>query len=100
MTALLTSWLRTVVPACWAAAVSLLVVHGLLPAALTDAADHAADTVVVPVVLAVVYAGLRWAEAQPWMPSWATRLLLGSTSTPTYLPPTPSPPPPPPVVGP
>jgi len=94
----MTSWLRTVVPACWSALVSLLVVHGLLPAVLRDSADHLADTVVVPVVLAVVYAGLRWAEAQPWMPNWATRLLLGSASTPTYPPPTP--PPAPPVIGP
>lgn len=83
MSAGLTSWLRTIVPALWSTLVAWLVSLGL-PTALTDAASGLADKVLVPVVLAVVYAGLRWLE--PRLPSWLTAILLGGTVPPVYVP--------------
>ncbi|MBB5155098.1 hypothetical protein [Saccharopolyspora phatthalungensis] len=44
----------------------------------------AGDVLVVPLVLGAVYALLRWAE--PQMPPWLTRILLGSNTPPTYPP--------------
>ncbi|MBB5155456.1 hypothetical protein [Saccharopolyspora phatthalungensis] len=45
----------------------------------------AGATIVVPLVLALVYAGLR--KLEPHLPPWATRVLLGSNTPPTYSPP-------------
>jgi hypothetical protein len=87
----LTSWVRTIVPAAWSALVSLAVVRGLLAGDAANAAIGAAGPVLVPFVLGVLYAGLRWLETQPWTPRWVTLLLLGSAKTPTYTPPTPPP---------
>ncbi|MFI0469565.1 hypothetical protein ACH347_36305 [Saccharopolyspora sp. 5N102] len=39
----------------------------------------------MPLVLAAVYAALR--KIEPRLPSWVTRLLLGSNTPPTYEPP-------------
>ncbi|MEV6226833.1 hypothetical protein AB0L88_02930 [Saccharopolyspora shandongensis] len=80
----LTAWLRTIVPAAWSALVAWLITAGA-PDWLTDPLGDAGPTLVVPVVLAAVYALLRWAE--PRLPAWATRLLLGSAQPPTYTPP-------------
>lgn len=80
----LTSWVRTVVPAAWSTLISLAVVHGLLSTSDAAAAGGVAGTVLVPFVLAVLYAFLRWLETQPWMPRWLGVLLLGSAKTPTY----------------
>lgn len=77
----LTSWLRTVVPALWSALVAWLVSLGV-PQAVTDALGGLGQTVVVPLVLAAVYAALRAVE--PHLPDWLTRLLLGSAKVPTY----------------
>lgn len=77
----LTAWVRTVVPALWAALVAWLVTLGL-PPAVTDAVAGLVDVFVVPAVLAVVYAGLRWIE--PRLPRWLTVVLLGSARTPVY----------------
>jgi hypothetical protein len=89
---MLTSWVRTVVPAAWATVISLAVAHGLLDTGTAAAAGGVANTVIVPFVLAVLYAALRWLETQPWMPRWAVLLLLGSATPPTYTPATPPPP--------
>ena len=77
----LTAWVRTVVPALWSALVAWLVSRGL-PPAVTDAVAGLVDVLVVPAVLAVVYALLRWVE--PRLPTWLTVVLIGSTRTPAY----------------
>lgn len=75
-----TAWLRTVVPGLWAAVVAWLVTLGL-PAELAQALAGG-EEFVVSVVLAGVYALLRWVE--PKLPDWATRILLGSAKPPVY----------------
>jgi hypothetical protein len=77
----ITAWLRTVVPALWSALVAWLISRGL-PPAVTDALAGLVDTLVVPAVLAAVYALLRWVE--PRLPVWVARLLLGSARPPSY----------------
>ncbi|GAA2772710.1 hypothetical protein [Saccharopolyspora taberi] len=79
----LTSWLRTTVPAVWAALVAYAVTAGA-PGWLVDALGDAGPTLVVPLVLAAVYAGLR--RLEPHMPPWLTRIVLGSNVPPTYPP--------------
>lgn len=79
----LTSWLRTVVPAAWSAVVVYAVTLGA-PAWLVDALGTAGPTLVVPLVLAAAYAGLR--RLEPHLPPWATRILLGGNTPPTYPP--------------
>jgi hypothetical protein len=76
-----TSWLRTVMPGLWSAAVAYAVSLGL-PPEFTNAANNLGQTVVVPAALAVVYAALRWAE--PAMPDWLTKLFFGSAKPPAY----------------
>ncbi|MEV5543129.1 hypothetical protein AB0L13_40540 [Saccharopolyspora shandongensis] len=80
----LTAWLRTVVPAAWSALVAYLVTLGA-SAWLVDGLGDAGPMLVVPFVLAAVYALLRWAE--PHLPPWLTRIVLGSNTPPTYDPP-------------
>lgn len=77
----LTAWLRTIVPTLWSTLIAWLVSLGL-PPIVTDALSGLGELVVVPLVLAAVYAGLRWLE--PRLPAWLTVLLLGSNKTPTY----------------
>ncbi|WP_328609102.1 DUF6519 domain-containing protein [Amycolatopsis sp. NBC_00345] len=77
----LTSWLRTVVPGLWATLVAWLVSLGL-PASMTDWLGGLGNQLIVPVVLAVVYALLR--RLEPTMPPWLTRLLIGSNRPPSY----------------
>jgi hypothetical protein len=77
----LTSWLRTVVPGLWATLVTWLVSFGL-PASMTDWLGWLGNQVIVPIVLAIVYALLR--RLEPGMPPWLTRLLIGSNRPPQY----------------
>ena len=84
----ITAVLRTVVPSAWGAALAWLVGRGLLtPGQALDAAPlglQLVDLVATPVAIAAVYAGARWLETRPWMPTWLTRLLLGSLRQPAY----------------
>lgn len=80
----LIAWLRTVVPAAWSAVIAALVTAGA-PAWLVDGLGDAGPTLVVPIVLGVVYALLRWAE--PRLPVPIARVLLGSARPPKYTPP-------------
>ncbi|MGW1678485.1 hypothetical protein [Saccharopolyspora sp. NPDC002376] len=80
----LTAWLRTIVPAAWSALVAWLITAGA-PDWLTDPLGDAGPTLVVPFVLATVYALLRWAE--PYLPLPVARVLLGSARQPIYTPP-------------
>ncbi|MER7009882.1 hypothetical protein ABT324_00440 [Saccharopolyspora sp. NPDC000359] len=77
----LTAWLRTIVPAAWSALVAYLVTAGA-PAWITGPLGDAGPTLVVPIVLAAIYAGLRAVEQ--YLPAWLTRLLLGSNTPPNY----------------
>ena len=77
----LTSWLRTVVPGLWATLVAWLVSFGL-PASMTGWLGGLGNQVMVPIVLAIVYALLR--RLEPMMPPWLTRLLIGSNRPPSY----------------
>ncbi|RKT82709.1 hypothetical protein SAMN05421805_104180 [Saccharopolyspora antimicrobica] len=79
----LTAWLRTIVPAAWSALVTYLVTAGA-PHWLTGPLGAAGDVLVVPAVLGAVYAVLRLAERR--LPAWAIRILLGSSTPPTYQP--------------
>ena len=82
---LLTSILRTVVPALWGSLIAWLI--GVLPilaplqADLTGLAD-----IILPILTAVIiaawYAFWRWLE--PRLPDWLTRAVLGSSKTPVY----------------
>lgn len=80
----LTSWLRTVVPALWSVAVAWAVSRIPLVGQFVNELNLLGNLVVVPVVLGAVYAALRWVE--PKIPAWLTRVLLGSAKSPTYAP--------------
>lgn len=77
----LTSWVRTVVPGLWSALIAWLVTLGL-PESFGEALGGLTDTFIVPAVLAVVYAAIRWVE--PRVPDWLSTVLAGSPRTPTY----------------
>lgn len=77
----LIAWVRTVVPGAWAAFVTWLVGLGL-PAEAGEWLYGAAEVVIMPAALGIVYAAIRWVE--PHLPAWLARLLAGSTNTPTY----------------
>jgi hypothetical protein len=93
MSDLVASWLRTVVPGLWSdllgSALAWLVVHA--PWAL----DRLELLNIVPtserltagVVLLVLAASYwLWRKAEPHIPDWLTRLVLGSSKAPTYPP--------------
>ncbi len=77
----LTSWVRTVVPGLWSALIAWLITLGL-PESVGEALGGLTDTVIVPAVLAVVYAAIRWVE--PRVPSWLAVALIGSPRQPEY----------------
>lgn len=81
----LTSVVRTVVPALWGAVVAWFV--GVVPALAPLAGElNGLGALAVPVVIAVIigawYAFWRWLE--PKLPDWLTRILLGSAKAPVY----------------
>lgn len=83
------SHLRTTVPVLWGSLIAtllrLLTPHlpGDVATALADLlASELALTLVTATVIALWYAAWRWAE--PRIPSWLTRLVLGSARTPGY----------------
>lgn len=82
---LLTSILRTVVPALWGSLIAWLI--GVLPILAPMEADlKGLADIILPVLTAVIiaawYAFWRWLE--PRLPDWLTRAVLGSAKTPTY----------------
>jgi hypothetical protein len=82
---LLTSILRTIVPALWGSLVAWLL--GVVPL-LAPLQAHllGLSDVILPVITALIigawYAFWRWLE--PRLPDWVTRAVLGSALTPTY----------------
>jgi hypothetical protein len=82
---LLTSILRTLVPALWGSLVAWLI--GVVPV-LAPLQAHllGLSDVILPVITAVIiaawYAFWRWLE--PRLPDWLTRAVLGSAQAPVY----------------
>ena len=82
---LLTSILRTVVPALWGSLIAWLI--GVAPLLAPPAAHllGVAD-IILPIITAVIigawYTFWRWLE--PHLPGWLTRAVLGSAKTPMY----------------
>lgn len=77
------SYLRTVVPVLWGSAVAWLLTVVVLPAEVTDLlTSDLAITAVTALVVGAWYIAWRWAE--PHIPDWLTRLVLGSAQTPIY----------------
>lgn len=77
----LRAWIRTVVPAAWAALLAWAASLGA-PGWLLAPAGGLGEQLLVPLALAGVYAAIRWAEDR--LPPWAARLLTGSALTPEY----------------
>jgi hypothetical protein len=82
----LTAWLRTWVPGVWGSLIGVLVAHGLLPAELVDQAN-ALSAVVIVIAAGLGVAAYKYVVglAEPYLPTWLARILLGSALTPTYL---------------
>jgi len=89
---LVASWLRTVVPGLYSAAIGSLLawlaahspwVLDLLEALGIDPTSDAFTAGVVFLVLAGWYAG--WRRLEPYIPDWLTRVVLGSSKAPTYV---------------
>ena len=85
------SWLRTVVPVLWGSVVAAILraitphLPGDLGTALADwLSSETTLALVTAAAIAAWYALWRWAE--PRIPDWLTRLVLGSAQTPTYAP--------------
>ena len=77
------SYLRTVVPVLWGSLVAWLLTVVVLPAEVTDLlSSDLAITAVTAVAVGAWYVAWRWAE--PRIPDWLTRIVLGSAQTPTY----------------
>lgn len=83
------SWLRTVVPVLWGSVVAAILrattphLPGDLGTALADwLGSETTLALVTAAAIAAWYALWRWAE--PRIPDWLTRLVLGSAQTPTY----------------
>lgn len=82
---MLTSILRTVVPALWGSLIAWLI--GVLPILAPLEADlKGLADIILPILTAVIiaawYAFWRWLE--PRLPDWLTRAVLGSAKTPRY----------------
>ena len=82
---LLTSILRTVVPALWGSLIAWLI--GVLPILAPLEADlKGLADIILPVLTAIIigawYAFWRWLE--PRLPDWLTRAVLGAAKTPAY----------------
>jgi hypothetical protein len=82
---MLTSILRTLIPALWGSLIAWLI--GMLPILAPLEADlKGLADIALPVITAVIigawYAFWRWLE--PRLPDWLTRAVLGSAKTPAY----------------
>ncbi|WP_179210864.1 hypothetical protein [Cellulomonas iranensis] len=85
------STLRTAVPALWGSAVAWLLARlvGVLPPDVADplAAALGSDVVVALVVAVAIAAWYAvWRFAEPHVPTWLVRVVLGSARTPAYAP--------------
>ena len=83
---MLTSVLRTLIPALWGSLIAWLI--GVLPILAPLEADlRGLADILLPVITAVIigawYALWRWLE--PNLPDWLTAAVLGSSKTPVYV---------------
>lgn len=81
---MLPGWLRTIIPALWAAGLAWLAARVDLPQVLFDWLGSFGTMVMVPIALALVYPTFRWIESRTWWPDWMTRILMGSAEQPVY----------------
>ena len=82
---LLTSILRTLVPALWGSLIAWLI--GVLPILAPLESDLLGlAQVILPVLTAVIIGAWYafWRRLEPRLPDWLTRAVLGSAKTPTY----------------
>lgn len=77
------SLLRTGVPAAWGAALAFLLVHAPWIPHVVVAYLQGQETAVTGAVIFLWYAAWRWAEKR--LPTWLTRLVLGSAQAPSYV---------------
>jgi len=78
------SYLRTIIPVLWGSLIALLVQSAAwLPQPVAEwLSGEAAVGVVTAAAIALWYVVWRWAE--PRIPAWLTRVVLGSAQVPTY----------------
>lgn len=82
MTDRLRSWIRTTMPALWGTVAAWLVSTGVIAPDAAAEVQAGLTAAATPVAVGLVYAAARWAE--PRVPTWAARLLLGSAVPPKY----------------
>lgn len=70
------AYLRTVLPGLWAAVVAWAIAQGVLPTDWSDEAVLLGQGVLMPIVLAVLYPGLRWLEHR--LPAWLLLPFIGA----------------------
>lgn len=87
-----TSWLRTIVPGLYSAAITALLTWAAVevPWLITVLDALHIDPLAPGVVLAVVALVLGawhalWRRVEPRLPDWLTRVLLGSAASPLYV---------------
>lgn len=92
MSDVVTSWLRTVVPGLYSAAITALLTWAALevPWVITVLDALHIDPLAPGVILAVVALVLGvwhalWRRLEPRLPDWVTRVLLGSSASPLYV---------------
>lgn len=77
------SYLRTVVPVLWGAAVTWLLTLVVLPTELVDLlTSDLAVSAVTALIVSAWYIAWRGVEAH--VPDWLTRIVLGSARSPSY----------------
>ncbi|HEY4018992.1 MAG TPA: hypothetical protein VGM75_09920 [Pseudonocardiaceae bacterium] len=81
---LLVSWIRTVVPSVWGAAIGFAISLGVIPTDLVGTARDVGTAVIVPICISAFYAVARWLETRKWAPRKLVIALLGSASAPRY----------------
>jgi len=78
------AFIKTVVPGLWAAAVTFAVAQWAIPETLVT---YLNDPITVALILGAGLAlwKMFWDWVNPYIPDWASRVLLGSAQTATYV---------------
>lgn len=77
------SYLRTIVPGLWAAAITWLVTQ--FPGIPEGLSTWLSDQTGAVVVLALALWYVIWRKLEPVIPDWLTKIVLGSSLAPTYI---------------
>lgn len=82
---MLTSILRTVIPALWGSVIGFVLTIIPILEPLRDQLLTYGD-LAVPVISAIIIGAwyVLWRNVEPWLPKWLTRILLGSAQAPVY----------------